>query len=385
MKKRRFIAFFAALLFLLPTCLGEKVSALGVSASSAALMVLETGELIYEKNAYTQRSMASTTKIMTSLIALETCTPQREIIVTEDMVQVEGTSMGLLPGDSVTLKTLVYGMLLQSGNDAANVAAIAVGGSVEDFVVMMNERAKEIGMKNTCFVTPSGLDDENHYSTAYDMALLGCEALKNPEFAAICSQKSAALYYGNPPYRRTLTNHNKLLWNYKDTIGIKTGFTKKSGRCLVSAAERDGVTLVAVTLNAPSDWSDHKAMFEYGFSVVENRMIDCDISSLSLKVTGAESERIGVELASEPSVVIRSGSDADIRQELFIKRFEYAPVEKGQVVGEARYFIGEKMVCSVPIVTTESTAQKKVIEEPKKEVAQKGFFKRILEKIQSWF
>ncbi len=385
MKKWRCIVFFVSLLILLPWCMCTEVTALGVSASSAALMVLDTGELIYEKNAYTERSMASTTKIMTSLIALEACTPQREIVVAEDMVQVEGTSMGLLPGDSVTLKTLVYGMLLQSGNDAANVAAIAVGGSVENFVAMMNERAKKIGMKNTSFATPSGLDDKNHYSTAYDMALLGCEALKNPEFAAICSQKSAALYYGNPPYRRTLTNHNRLLWSYRDTVGIKTGFTKKSGRCLVSAAHRDGVTLVAVTLNAPDDWNDHKAMFEYGFSVMENRVIDCDISSLSLKMTGGEVERVGVKLASLPSVVMHSDSDAQIRQEIYIMRFEYAPVEKGKVVGEARYYIGDRMVCSVPIVTAENAEQKKIIEEPEQKVEQKGFFKRILEKIQSWF
>ncbi|NLO45699.1 MAG: D-alanyl-D-alanine carboxypeptidase, partial [Clostridiales bacterium] len=144
-----------------------------VSAKSAALVVAETGEIIFGKNENERRPMASTTKIMTSLIALETGTPELEIVTTEEMVTVEGTSMGLLPGDTVTLRTLVCGMLLSSGNDAANTVAIVLGGSVKGFAKMMNARAAEIGMNNTNFVTPSGLDDENHHSTAYDMALLG--------------------------------------------------------------------------------------------------------------------------------------------------------------------------------------------------------------------
>lgn len=386
MKLRRLTAFFSAFFIISFACNFSFASAQGkpdVSAVSAALMVVDTGELLFEKDAYTRRPMASTTKIMTSLIALEEQTPQREITVSADMIQVEGTSMGLLDGDSVTLKTLVYGMLLQSGNDAANVTAIAVGESVENFVRRMNERAREIGMKDTVFETPSGLDSENHASTAYDMALLGCTAMKNPEFVSICSQRSAAVYYGNPPYRRTLTNHNRLLWSYEGAIGIKTGFTKKSGRCLVSAAERDGVCLVAVTLNAPNDWNDHKAMFDYGFSIMERRQIDYDISSLFLKVTGGERDRVGVELAEPPTAVMHRDDDAEIRQEIFIKRFEYAPVEKGKIVGEAHYYDGDSLLCTVPILTAEESVRKK-IEEPKQPEKQ-SFFRRLIEKIRSFF
>ena len=360
MKLRRLTAFLSAFFIVSFACNFSFASAQGkpdVSAVSAALMVVDTGELLFEKDAYTRRPMASTTKIMTSLIALEEQTPQREITVSADMIQVEGTSMGLLDGDRVTLKTLVYGMLLQSGNDAANVTAIAGGGSVENFVRRMNERAREIGMKDTVFETPSGLDSENHASTAYDMALLGCTAMKNPEFVSICSQRSAAVYYGNPPYRRTLTNHNRLLWSYEGAIGIKTGFTKKSGRCLVSAAERDGVCLVAVTLNAPNDWNDHKAMFDYGFSLMERRQIDYDISSLFLKVTGGERDRVGVELAETPTAVMHRDDDAEIRQEIFIKRFEYAPVEKGEVIGKVVYSMGENEIALCDIVSKEYCAR----------------------------
>ncbi len=356
-----------------------------VSASCAALVVADTGELLYGKNEHDRRSMASTTKIMTSLIALEALTPQREISVSADMLNVEGTSMGLLKGDTVTLEGLVYGMLLQSGNDAANATAITLGGSVENFAEMMNERARQIGMSNTHFETPSGLDSEEHYSTAYDMALLGCEAIKNPSFAAICSQKSAAVYYGNPPYRRVLTNHNRLLKIYGDAVGIKTGFTKKSGRCLVSAAKRNGVTLVAVTLNAPDDWNDHSQMLEYGFSVVESRTLDFDSEGLTMKVVGGENGSVGLKLARTPAVVCRKNRTVDIKQQVFVKAFEYAPIAENTVVGRVDFINGEDVVESVELLTTDSVGVKKY--EPKQEQRQsksKQFFEKILNKIRNW-
>ena len=181
------------------TALTPSASELKLSARSAALLCVESGEFLYRKNADERLSMASTTKIMTSLLALEYAKPDKEIVVTEEMVSVEGTSMGLVAGDSVSMRELVYGMLLQSGNDAANTVATVIGGSAEGFAKLMNERAAEIGMSDTNFVTASGLDAQEHYSTAHDMALLAAECLRNPEFAAICSQKTARLTYGNPP------------------------------------------------------------------------------------------------------------------------------------------------------------------------------------------
>ncbi len=172
---------------------GVDASALGVSARSAVLMCANNGEVLYSKNSGERMPMASTTKIMTSLLAIEAAVPDMEIKVTHDMVAVEGTSMGLREGDSVSMRELVYGMLLQSGNDAANTVAVVLGGSNEGFARMMNERAREIGMNDTNFVTASGLDSGEHYSTAYDMALLACESISNPEFAAVCSSKTARL------------------------------------------------------------------------------------------------------------------------------------------------------------------------------------------------
>lgn len=338
-----------------------------LSAECAALMCVQTGELLFEKNAYTRHSMASTTKIMTSLIALEQNTPSRQIKVSPSMLRVEGTSMGLAENDIVSLETLVYGMLLESGNDAANVTACAVGGSVEKFAVMMNERAKLIGMKNTNFVTPSGLDDENHYSTAYDMALLGCCAVKNPEFLNICSRKKAVVSFGNPAYERTLYNHNKLLSSYDSAVGIKTGFTKKSGRCLVSCAERDGISLVAVTLNAPGDWQDHRKMLDYGFSVI--KPVEKEISGLSIPVVGGEKVSVGLDSVSAN---LLSDKTAAV---IFTEKFLYAPVAKGTVAGEVRIVTDAKVLQKIPLVVSEDIEA--LPSEIQKESKNEGFFSRL--------
>ena len=334
----------------------EALSLSDLSAECAALMCAETGNLLFSKNAYEKHSMASTTKIMTALLAVEEYTPEREIKVISSMLGVEGTSMWLLPGDTVTLRGLVYGMLLQSGNDAANVSAITLGGSAQDFAHMMNHRAKEIGMKNTNFVTPSGLDDPDHYSTAYDMALLGCEAVKNTEFLSICSQKSAVVYYGNPPYRRTLYNHNRLLSGYDGAVGIKTGFTKKSGRCLVSCAQRDGVTLDAVTLNAPDDWQDHRKMLDYGFSVVQRTEADYPDEDLCLPVVGGMADSVSLSCGE-----VRIGGETDaVEAVLLSPRFLYAPVKAGQVVGEVRFMKDGKTIACAPVTADEDIEVKTI-------------------------
>lgn len=365
---KKIILGIITLVFLLPLT-AQRAEALNggdVSAKAAVLMCANTGEVLFSKNANTKLSMASTTKIMTSILALESLTPELNITISEEMLKVEGTSMGLLPGDSVTLRNLVYGMLLQSGNDAANVTAYVLGGSPEGFAVMMNEKAREIGMKNTNFVTPSGLDADEHYSTAYDMALLAQYAIKNPEFVSVCSKVSVRVSYGNPPYLRTLSNHNRLLYEYEGCFGIKTGFTKKSGRCLVSAAERDGVTLICVTLNASDDWNDHKKMFDYGFSAVNSVDLPCQYSDIELNVVGGTSETVGVEAAYQPKAVF--GTDIpEVENVIYLKRFEYAPIEKGSIVGYSTYLVDGAVVEEVPLVAVQDIEQLTVAEPPQEE------------------
>ncbi len=329
------------------------LSADDISAECAVLITAQTGEVIFAKEEHKRHSMASTTKIMTSLLAVESGRLSDEITVTDSMLRVEGTSMGLLGGDSVSLRELVYGMLLPSGNDAAEVTALYLGETKEEFSAMMNARAKEIGMNDTSFVTPSGLDDENHYSTAYDMALLGREAVRNPEFLQICSSERATLTYGNPPYERTLKNHNRLLNSYDGALGIKTGFTKKSGRCLVSYAVRDGVGLIAVTLNDGNDWDDHQQMLDYGFSAVSVSELNADIPR-SAAVAGGKSD--SVKLAYE-KILIENTAD-DITCKIFMPRFLYAPVKAGDVIGRADVYSDGELIESVSLTAAEDVSIK---------------------------
>ncbi len=322
-------------------------AALSSSAKGAVLLNGATGEVLWEHNMSVQLSMASTTKIMTALLLCESGELDREIITTREMVTVEGSSMGLLPGDTVSYRDLLYGMLLASGNDAANTTAIALAGSAEDFAKRMNQKAAEIGMKNTRFVTPSGLDSAGHCSTAYDMALLARYALSNSDFRAACSSKYATLCYGNPPYKRTLKNHNKLLWNYEGAIGVKTGYTKQSGRCLVSAAQKDGEYLIAVTLSDPNDWADHAAMFDYGFSLLSPRVLLGE--QYSLPVLSAAEEKINV--VSEPVTLSLSDNEYNaLEKRVLLPRFVYAGVEHGAELGRVEYSLGGKVVASAPLL-----------------------------------
>lgn len=306
------------------------ISEAEISAASAVLMDADTGEILFQKNAYTRRSMASTTKIMTALIAVES-EKLNDIVMVKEKIYIEGTSLGLSKGDKMTLETLCYGMLLESGNDAAVLTGIYLSGSEENFSKLMNKKAAEIGMKNSNFVTASGLDDAEHYTTAYDMALLGSYAVKNEKFRDICSAKTYRAEYITPVQTRYFSNHNRLLNSCEGVIGVKTGFTKKSGRCLVSACEREGKLLVAVTLNAPDDWNDHRELYEYGYSLYETvdfnkKTTDC------VCVTGSLKSRIGVDYIGTKSETVRS--EAEIQCKTFLKKFYYAPIKKNDILGK---------------------------------------------------
>ncbi len=321
---------------------------LAVSTSAKAAVVIngDTGEVIYGHNSKEKLPMASTTKIMTALILCEQNTPEKEITVTADMIRVEGSSMGLLAGDRVTYHDLLYGMMLASGNDAANVTAISIAGTTENFARLMNEKAKEIGLESTSFVTPSGLDDKNHYTTAEDLARLAAYALKNKDFSEAVGCESATLNYGNPPYRRTLTNHNKLLKMYDKAVGVKTGFTKKSGRCLVSAAREDGKLAIAVTLNDPNDWDDHISLLEYGLKAIKQTKYSPKTSVYNIPVIGGEKEDIQVFI--EPYTVNTLETEG-ISSEISLPKFVYAPIKKGECLGKIQYMLNGENIGEVEL------------------------------------
>ncbi len=330
--------------------------AYSVSAKAYVLINADTLEVLAGENINKRLSMASTTKIMTAVLLAELDTPEKEIVTTAEMVTVEGSSMGLLPGDRVSYYELLVGMLLPSGNDAANTTAIAVSGSIEKFADLMNVKAKKIGMKNTHFVTPSGLDDEEHYSTAYDMALLTSYALNIPIIREIVSKPSITVTFGNPPYQRTLYNHNKLLHDYEYCIGVKTGYTKKSGRCLVSAAENNGCRVIAVTLNAPSDWNDHKFLLDYGLNSLKSNDVTYTLPLNSIPVVGGTEDTVTV--SSERYLCGCTDNSADkITAKYEILPFLYAPVTLGQNVGRINYYYDNVCIHTSDIITVASVEQ----------------------------
>ena len=325
-----------------------------VSAKYACVVERRTGRLIAGKNEHSHASMASTTKIMTALLLCENTDLDQTAVVTDEMMRVEGSSMGLMPGDTVHYRDLLYGMLLASGNDAANATAILIDGTLTAFADRMNRRAAEIGMNDTHFVTPSGLDDDEHYSTAYDMALLACTALKNEQFAAAAASKSAVLEYGNPPYRRTLSNHNKLLAAMPECDGVKTGFTKKSGRCLVSSAWEGDKGVVAVTLNAPNDWEDHKALVAFGLSRLESREVEPPgLSDMTVLCGDQASLSVSIDrctLSLLPEDFERITADVELGPTVF------APVSRSDVVGKVVYSLDGDVLKETDIVAEESVA-----------------------------
>ena len=351
---KRLTASFIAISIFFSLCIKANAVELSLSAKSAILINALTNEVVYEKNAYEKRGMASTTKIMTALLTIERGNLHKTYVAKDEDVRIEGTSIGLKEGDRITLETLVQGMLLESGNDAANVSARVIGKSREKFVSLMNQKAKEIGMEDTQFKNPSGLTEEGHFSTAYDMALLGSFAIKNKQFRDICSQSSIRVSYGNPEYQRTFKNHNKLLNSVEGAFGIKTGFTKASGRCLVSAAERDGVTLVAVTLSAPDDWNDHKKLFEYGFEKVKIYEMGFDTEKIELDVVGSDNKKIGVKLKNK---LTYTAIDEEMKPEIVVlcDKFLYSGVKKGDRVGCVKVFSENgKYLCESDLVSTEN-------------------------------
>lgn len=348
-----------------------------VSAQAAVVIHADTGEILYAKSEHERLPMASTTKIMTALLTLEAAEDDnREITITPEMVRVAGSSMGLRAGDRLTLKDLAEGMLLVSGNDAANSAAIAVGGSIDGFAVLMNQKAAQLGLKDTHYVTPSGLDSDEHYSSAYDLAILSAAAMQNEEFAAIAGQKTMRIHFLEPDETRTYSNHNRLLSMYPYCTGVKTGYTMKSGRCLVSSAQKGNARLIAVTLNDPDDWDDHEALLDYGFSQLSEIPVDDSDCSIFVPVTGGAAGSVTVSGTAGENIVLSTAQAQTMKRTIELPQFVYAPVESGQVLGCVRYTVDGET-----IETTELTAAHAVGLSPSK----RSFLQWIWDGIRRFF
>lgn len=321
-----------------------------LSAVSAALFCVNNGTFVVQKESQKKMSMASTTKILTSLMALEAANAQNAAVTITDKMYAEGSSMYLKAGYQLTLSDLAAGMMSVSGNDAANAVALTLADSFADFAKLMNSKAKQIGMENSNFITPSGLDDENHYSTAEDMAFLMDYAMGNESFAEIAGKKTVKVDFIKPEGTSiTYGNHNRLLSLYQYCNGGKTGFTKKSGRCLVSSAEKDGIKLIAVTLSAPDDWNDHIKMYKYGFDQLTTLPKEETKIDTQLLVVGGKQDAVQTMGLCETPVVVEKERQGQVVKKIIAPKFVYAPVEKGQVLGKVVYMVNGKEIASSPL------------------------------------
>ena len=358
---RRF-CFFAVSMFLFLSLIFVETDASAPYEDAEAFVVINaaTENILEGKDIYKRLPMASTTKIMTAILLCENVADlSQTVVTTKEMVTVEGSSMGLLEGDTVSFHDLLYGLLLASGNDAANTIAISVGGSIENFVCKMNDKAAELGLENTHFETPSGLDGETHYTCAYDLARIAAYAIKIPEILEATSTRKAKLYYGNPPYYRSITNHNKLIGSYDGAIGVKTGFTKKSGRCLVSAVKRGEGTLIAVTLNAANDYENHKFLIENNFKKLKD--IELPLPNEELFICSAEGKKVPIAV-SGVKAALSEEEVKEIYYNIYLPKFIYLPLNEGDIIGKIEYFVGDKFIAYTNITAAESIAASPILE-----------------------
>lgn len=351
---KKLFSFAAACLLCLPMCslfaAAESASAVPstVSAHAAILIEAGSGDVIYEKNSHEKLPMASTTKIMTALVALEEGDLSKTVQIAEAACGVEGSSIYLTAGEELTLEDLLYALMLESANDAAAAIACEIAGGIEPFAERMNRLAETIGLTESHFTNPHGLDDDAHYTTAHDLAKLTAYALQNEQFRKIVSTYRHQIPLRGDEGVRVLLNHNKLLRMSEDVIGVKTGFTKHSGRCLVSAAERDGVCVIAVTLNAPDDWRDHTFLHEIGFAQYHvEHLAEAGQFTYEIPCPTAENGSVTVTNTDSLSVCLKNGTEVTYSAEA--PHLQMPPVTVGDVLGRVVFTADGKILGEIPL------------------------------------
>ncbi len=343
MRRAVFAVVFSILLSLTASSAGE-IS--GISAETAVLVDASDNEVLFARGAEQKMQPASMTKIMTAIIVIENCEPDAEITVSRSCTGIEGSSAYLMAGEVFTVEELLYALLLQSANDAACALAEFCGG-YDGFIEKMNGKASELGLKNTHYANPHGLPDEPHYRPAYDTAVLLCFCMKNPVFRKISGSVDYVTEPGENRRGRYFTNHNKLLYVCDGVCGGKTGYTASSGRCLCSYYEKDGVSLCAVTMNAPRDWDDHARLYDYGKTLYENVSLDT-AGVYKLHIVGGVSDTAECTVNEDAKITVKKNG-GNIKKVIYMRRFEYAPVYAGERIGSLLYFQGDKMIYTAPL------------------------------------
>ncbi|MEI3604697.1 D-alanyl-D-alanine carboxypeptidase family protein [Pseudogracilibacillus sp. SE30717A] len=341
----RTILFFILFFFLFPP-IGQSVEELSVSANNAVLIEASSGRILFEKEAHEKRPIASITKVMTAIIAIEQGNLDDMVKVSKRAVHTEGSSIYLQENEKMSLKDLLYGLMLRSGNDASVAIAEHIGGSVEGFTLLMNEKARYLGMTNTHFANPHGLDEDGHFSSAYDIAILMRNAMENDIFKEI----SASENYQSEDRTYKWINKNKLLTQYYNyCTGGKTGFTKKAGRTLVTTAEKDSLSLIVVTLDGPDDWNDHTALFEWGFN--EHSLVKLESKGQRIFVSG-ESLITGL-IKDDILLPLRKEEYTSLRKKAIIKDVSETTSEETKI-GTITYLLDGEKLLEVPVYYSET-------------------------------
>lgn len=327
-----------------------------INGSSGVLIETKSGRILYSNNQHQRLPMASTTKIMTALLAIEQGDLDEKVKIKSNSVGIEGSSIYLTTGEVISLRDLVYGLMLRSGNDAAVAIANHISGSVDDFSQLMNQKAKEIGAKNTNFTNPHGLPSNNHYSSAYDMAIITREAMKYEEFKKICKTK---LWTADRDINKFFSNKNKTLWEYDGGDGVKIGYTTQAGRCLVSSATRNGIQLIAVVLNDYSWFDDCYDLFDYGFDNYKAMVIyDKDQYVRSIYVPNGKKDVLPIVTKNSLILPMTDEECKTIKTIIKIPKEVNAPISKNTKIGDIRVYQNDQLLYTDDLIAREDIEEK---------------------------
>ena len=349
----RKFAYISCLLLVLAIAFSISLCAMDISAKGAVLIEAQSKDVIIGKNENTTLPMASTTKIMTALVVLDSIDTSTVVKIEPCMTNIEGSSIYLHEGEELTVSELLYALMLESANDAAVALAYTVSGGIEAFADLMNEKASSLGLENTHFTNPHGLDDKDHYTTPYELGIIAACAMENPIFREIVSTYKKTIPLNGGEGTRVLINHNRLLRSYNGAIGLKTGFTKRCGRCLVSCAERDGVTLICVTLNAPNDWQDHTKMLDCGFTEYVNLEL-ASPQDYTIKMNAINGDKCSFLATNLDGLNVTLKKDNINISAIFeADRLICAPIKKGDIIGKIVFYNNGDIIGSLDITSKE--------------------------------
>ena len=324
-----------------------------VTAHSAILMDAQTGDVLYERDAHKQRPNASTTKILTAILALELASQDEVVTVSEKADKVGESSLHLNKDDKLKLGELIEGALVKSGNDACVAIAEQTAGSLDNFIRLMNLKAVSLGACNTHFTNPHGLPDKNHYSTAYDLAMIARYGLSIPEFSNIVQRKVATVNYEHPQKNQVVNNTNKLLYNYPLADGVKTGTTNAAGKCLIASASKNGRQLICVVLNAPDRFGDAQRLLEWGFN--STKIINMGKKGDLVTFHPSYQENLSVALGQDVILCIEIAKINEIRLQVEFIKGVYPPINRGEILGSYNIYVADKLIKEVPLVAGEDS------------------------------